>query len=524
MPPGFSVTGKWDYSSIPGADKGSASIFSKDPNATVVWNPQLQGVGGDARVSLYIVSHPGNDKAAIFEVVCGGATHTLPVDLTSPAGWLTIGTFHFTGSGEEFLRLRQGTPGADLRAAGAKIEFVNPGPNNLWSGLTIDNINIYDRAALAPKPRPFTDIQGHWAEREINALHDEGILEGVSPSEFKPDDTLNAATVRTAAGKISGKLVDTPAVLAVFKKLGDTISPENLVRTFIQAARVSGKNLDWAKPADHDALSIALAYALLDPGQKDKFIGASATRAQAAVLLRHFQENIVQAGPPIDSKWRLTFMDDFKGTALDGKMWASQNGNSWGKLLSARYPENIVVGDGLMHIVTRKENRGGKAWTTGYVWTKGFRQCYGYWEACYRYAAAYGLNQAFWMNPAVTPVRIDPKDQGHFEIDVNEGHYPNVVNSTLHQEGVPSATTRYVAPADLSQDFHVYGCAWSKQEVVYYVDGTEVARKPNVVANTTAPVIFSTAVLPAWAGPVTDALNGKSMDVAWVHVFLPKSP
>jgi hypothetical protein len=33
-----------------------------------------------------------------------------------------------------------------------------------------------------------------------------------------------------------------------------------------------------------------------------------------------------------------------------------------------------------------------------------------------------------------------------------------------------------------------------------------------------APVIFSTAVL-SWAGPVNDALDGKSMDVDWVRVW-----
>jgi hypothetical protein len=225
----------------------------------------------------------------------------------------------------------------------------------------------------------------------------------------------------------------------------------------------------------------------------------------------------VRLGPPNPSQWKLTFSDDFNGDWLDTNVWRSAQGQSWGKLLSARYPDNIAVSNGLLRLITKKEKRGGKEWTSAMLSTITFRQKYGYWESRYRYAAASGLNQAFWMNPGAKD-----KDKG-FEIDVNEGHYPTDINSSLHQSGLASQSKRFVADYDLAADFHIYAVEWNEREVVYYFDGQEIYRVPNTKAHLDVPVIFATAVLPFWAGPVTDALDGKSMDVDWVRVYRKRS-
>ena len=211
----------------------------------------------------------------------------------------------------------------------------------------------------------------------------------------------------------------------------------------------------------------------------------------------------LREGPPNQEQWELTFSDDFNGDKLDPNVWQSAQGETWGQLLSVRYPENAVVTNGLLHLVTKKENRGGKEWTSAMISTKNFRQKYGYWEARYRYAPATGLNQAFWMNPF-------PKDEPQgFEIDVNEGHYPTDVNATLHQSELPSKSKRFVADYDLGADFHLYAAEWNEREVIFYFDGQ---------VNLDVPVIFATAVLP-WAGPINHLLNGASMDVDWVRVY-----
>ncbi|MFC3122497.1 family 16 glycosylhydrolase [Agaribacter flavus] len=129
------------------------------------------------------------------------------------------------------------------------------------------------------------------------------------------------------------------------------------------------------------------------------------------------------------SDWQLTWSDEFNypDEQLD-ENWISQNGpteNPW--VLSSRWRENAVVKDGILHLVAKKESRGGQDWTTGNVWSK--RQFhYGYFEARYKIAAAYGTNNSFWF----WPKKGVPAGMKACEIDVNEGHYPNIINTNIH--------------------------------------------------------------------------------------------
>lgn len=224
-------------------------------------------------------------------------------------------------------------------------------------------------------------------------------------------------------------------------------------------------------------------------------------------------ESSAVSGPPAGSdQWEIAFEEEFTGPILDPAVWKVHDGETWGALLSTRWKENCVVENGLLRLVTRKESRGGKEWTSGFVATANFRQAYGYWEARYRYAAAPGLNNAFWTNPF-------PQDKATgFEIDINEGHWPNTVNMSLHQAGHPSLSKAWRPRCDLGRGFHTYGVHWDENDITYYWDGREVDRKPNTMARLPGPVIFSTAVF-RWAGPITDTLDGKSMDVDWVRIW-----
>ena len=59
---------------------------------------------------------------------------------------------------------------------------------------------------------------------------------------------------------------------------------------------------------------------------------------------------------------------------------------------------------------------------------------------------------------------------------------------------------------------------WNEQELVFYFDGQVIRREPNVFCHGEAPVLLSSAIIK-WAGPVTDKIDGTSMDVDWVHVY-----
>lgn len=50
----------------------------------------------------------------------------------------------------------------------------------------------------------FTDIRGHWAESTINALAGQGVINGVTPTTFKPEGTVTRAEFLKMAMEASG--------------------------------------------------------------------------------------------------------------------------------------------------------------------------------------------------------------------------------------------------------------------------------------------------------------------------------
>ena len=125
--------------------------------------------------------------------------------------------------------------------------------------------------------------------------------------------------------------------------------------------------------------------------------------------------------------WDLVWQDEFTGpdAALDAT-WEAQNGPST-HILCSRWRENVALNEGVLRLMNRRETRGGQEWTSGSIHTRQTFQ-YGYFECRYRYAAAEGTNNSFWL----MPVGALPAGGTRFEIDINEGHYPNEVNTNLH--------------------------------------------------------------------------------------------
>ena len=138
----------------------------------------------------------------------------------------------------------------------------------------------------------------------------------------------------------------------------------------------------------------------------------------------HSAPSILPGGP---EKWTLQWSDefDYADAKLD-EQWISQNSAST-HILSSRWRENAVVKNGTLKLINRKEKRGGNDWTSGNIWTKRHFQ-YGYFECRYRYAAAEGTNNSFWL---MTQGKV-PAGKKAFEIDINEGHFPNEVNTNIH--------------------------------------------------------------------------------------------
>jgi beta-glucanase (GH16 family) len=225
--------------------------------------------------------------------------------------------------------------------------------------------------------------------------------------------------------------------------------------------------------------------------------------------------DVSAAGPG----WVITFEDEFN-TLDTTNVWDIVTDNPSG-LLSARTPNNVSAVNGKLVLETRKDYPAGtnKTWSTGYVKTKAnhFTQKYGYFEARIKIAGTTGQNNAFWMtNPASTGNQI--------EIDITEGKYPNKSNMALHNwSAIPKwaeGLQRTENDLDLSTSFHTYGLLWTEDKLTWYLDGDRVYELPHQVANVSTDLKFSTAVVD-WpsAGPVTDALNGETMEIDYVRVY-----
>lgn len=222
--------------------------------------------------------------------------------------------------------------------------------------------------------------------------------------------------------------------------------------------------------------------------------------------------------------WEMVWNDefDYPDSCLDQR-WESQNGPS-GHILCSRWRENAVVSNGTLKLINRKETREGQDWTSGSIWTKEQFQ-YGYYECRYRYAAAEGTNNSFWLMMK----GIQPVTGKFFEIDINEGHYPNKVNTNIHnwtdvtevngKKTHPSSSKHFqFEDADLAKDFHTYGLEWNSEELIFYFDGQEIRREKNQFCHSPAPVWLSLAIIP-WAGKITDAIDGTQMEVDYVRIY-----
>ena len=134
----------------------------------------------------------------------------------------------------------------------------------------------------------------------------------------------------------------------------------------------------------------------------------------------------LRADPPPPGPWEMVFRDEFDGADADlDSAWEFQNGPS-GHILASRWRENAVLSNGVLRLVARKEKRGGQEWTAASLWTRRTFQ-YGWFECRYRYLPAPGGNNSFWIM-----TRGGPKEAQRFEIDINEGHYPDEINMNLH--------------------------------------------------------------------------------------------
>ncbi len=548
-------------------------VQSAGESSTVLYKPQLT-TPGKVRISIYGVFYKEGEMPndVRYDVYYAGKTDEKHIDFSklAEAKWIVLGTYDFTGDAEnEYVKLSCTGAKGNIRASTVMFEYLNDAGDAVTSthfvtpDVDLNKVKEENLATLAPLNK-FTDMADHWARYDVEYMANEGLVSGVGEGMFDPEAQITRAEYVTILDRALGyalieeeSYADVPATewyatyVATAKANGlinglptedgfkpeQPITREEMALFTYNAIRQIGKNDEWlldfadgyAAFTDTDSVSPwaeeALKYLIktgIIKGTSDTTVSAleNATRAQGAVILKRFMQMFVWAGPPTDQEWVLTFSDEFNGDSVNWSVWISQANTASNHI--SRWPENVFVKDGAVHLEIQKHDDIPRGWTSGNIWVRPevFRQSYGYWEARYKITDIPYANNAFWTHSGLVTLPEVTDATLKFEQDINEGKYPNVVDVTYHhyKNGHEKDYIRVESEYDLSADYHVYGMEWNKDEMIFYFDGKEVLRAPTLDHIPVYPLL-SSAIMSNCGEMRNYPADGKAQIVDYVRIW-----
>ena len=248
-----------------------------------------------------------------------------------------------------------------------------------------------------------------------------------------------------------------------------------------------------------------------------------------------------KTSPTSYSGMTLLWQDEFNGDKIDETKWNFEIGNGdngWGNAELQFYrKENAYLKDGHLIIEAKKENWGGRQYTSTRMTTMGkFDFKYGRVDIRAALPLGQGLWPALWMLGANFNTVGWPRCG---EIDIMEfvGKEPTKIHGTLHwanQDGKRVCTcvselggaTYTKNPAGIfTQEFHVYSIIWTKQDIIFLVDDRQYGRVNTTPADLSEFhanffFIFNVAVGGKWPGsPDNTTTFPQFMIVDYVRVF-----
>jgi beta-glucanase (GH16 family) len=260
----------------------------------------------------------------------------------------------------------------------------------------------------------------------------------------------------------------------------------------------------------------------------------------ACLSLSLFSLLCLSAAPVSAAAWDLVWSDEFdKPGALDTSKWAIQVGPSTvnGELeYYSNRLENIKVADGYLNIIARKENFGGRNYTSGRINTEGKAWwTYGKFEIKAKLPQGKGSWPAFWMLGHECDKHGGWPACGEIDIAEYAGKNPNVVNTTMHMKDINymlknnphgSATL-----TDVGANFHVYTLEWYKDHMDFFMDSVKVMtfKDPGKGAGSwpyfnPQYIILNEAIGGGYAGPVDDKIFPTQWTIDYVRVYKQGTP
>lgn len=221
---------------------------------------------------------------------------------------------------------------------------------------------------------------------------------------------------------------------------------------------------------------------------EDELTDATATPAPTKVYEKELKAN----GFEYDREsltYELVWSDefDYEGEPDPDKWGYDTGGNGWGNHELQYYTkgDNVTVADDLLVIEARKENMGGREYTSTRLVTKNK----GDWLYCKvevyaKLPSGLGTWPAIWMLPTDYRYGGWPAS-GEVDIMEHVGYDQDVIVQSVHTQKYHGGNSRghSVRTEGVSEDFHLYSLEWLPDKLIFYVDGEEqYTYDPNKIA------------------------------------------
>lgn len=271
-------------------------------------------------------------------------------------------------------------------------------------------------------------------------------------------------------------------------------------------------------------------------GSQTAYEKAIATARPAPKTLTEMQNiinNINDNVSLIDGNNTLVWFDEFNTDgAPNNSNWGYDIGaGGWGNGEDQYYTQrenNVIVEDGLLKIIARKESYEGSSYTSSRLKSQGkYSFTYGKVEVRAKLPASAGTWPAIWML-GVNFNSVGWPACGEIDIMEQKGWEKGKISSALHNLS-SSGNTENFAETDVpnsTSEFHVYAMNWNAERIEFSVDGDLFYSYIPATKNSqnwpyTAPqfIILNVAMGGDLGGEIPSDFTENKMEIDYVRVY-----
>ena len=237
----------------------------------------------------------------------------------------------------------------------------------------------------------------------------------------------------------------------------------------------------------------------------------------------------------LEGGFSLVWSDEFDvDGAPDSSKWTYDIGtgdNGWGNGESQYYTdrsENVIVSDGTLKIIAKKESFNGSQYTSARLLTHGlFDFTYGKVEIRAKLPSGGGTWPALWMLGSNFQTNTWPAC-GEIDIMEHVGNNQGKVQSAIHTPSSFGNTVNLGSTNldDVSATFHIYSLSWTSEKLDFAVDGNVYyTYNPSVKDNNTWPfdtnqfLIMNVAMGGGLGGAIDSNFDEAAMEIDYVKVY-----